>query len=198
VDTVVNEGELATTGIDLKGSYRQPLRGYGSLLFSLEGTYLDKLKVTPIAGGGSYDCVGLFGSGSCGGGNPKWRHVFNSTWSTPWSGLDLTLRWRYIGSQKDERTSSNPFLSGTPFAPLQDISAYNYIDLSGVFNIAKDVRLQVGINNVFDKNPPLVVGSLCSTGSGFAGGGANCNGNTFPGVYDAMGRYFFTTVTAQF
>jgi hypothetical protein len=28
--------------------------------------------------------------------------------------------------------------------------------------------------------------------------GANCNGNTFPGVYDAMGRYLFAHITAQF
>jgi hypothetical protein len=40
-----------------------------------------------------------------------------------------------------------------------------------------------------------VVGADCSTSSP---GGANCNGNTFPGVYDAMGRYLFATVTAQF
>jgi outer membrane receptor protein involved in Fe transport len=40
-----------------------------------------------------------------------------------------------------------------------------------------------------------VVGADCSTSSP---GGANCNGNTFPGVYDAMGRYWFMELTAKF
>ncbi len=55
--------------------------------------------------------------------------------------------------------------------------------------------MQVGVNNIADKDPPIVVGSDCSTSSP---AGANCNGNTFPGVYDAMGRYLFATVSAQF
>jgi iron complex outermembrane receptor protein len=197
IDTTVNEGALATEGIDLKGSYRQALPAFGSLLFSLEGTYLKTLTVTPVPGFGSYDCVGLFGN-SCGGASPSWRHVFNATWSTPWDGLDLTVRWRYLGSQKSEQTSTNTFLAGTPFVPTENISAFNYIDLTGVFNLAKNVRLQLGVNNVFDKAPPLYINGDCSTGSGFAGGGANCNGNTYPGIYDAMGRYLFATVTAQF
>jgi len=61
----------------------------------------------------------------------------------------------------------------------------------------KNVRLQLGVNNITDKVPPLVVGSDCSTSSPQANG-ANCNGNTFPGVYDAMGRYLFAHITAQF
>jgi iron complex outermembrane recepter protein len=200
IDNVVNEGDLATRGLDVKGSYRQALPGLGSLLFSLEGTYLEALTVTPVPGFGSYDCVGYFGN-SCGGATPKWRHVFNTTWSTPWDGLDLTLRWRYLGSQVSEQTSSNPFLAGAYpnlYAPTQSIPAFNYIDLTGSFNITKTVRLQVGVNNVFDKAPPLYIGGDCSTGSGFAGAGANCNGNTYPGYYDALGRYLFATVTAQF
>jgi len=40
-----------------------------------------------------------------------------------------------------------------------------------------------------------VTGADCSTSSP---AGANCNGNTFPGVYDAMGRYLFAHISAQF
>ena len=72
IDTSINEGELLTKGIDLKGSYRQPLATLGSLLFSLEGTYLKTLQTTPVPGGGNYDCVGYFGD-TCGAADPKWR-----------------------------------------------------------------------------------------------------------------------------
>jgi iron complex outermembrane receptor protein len=193
-DVNQNQGQLSTEGIDVKASYRVALPGAGSLLFALEGTDLMNIKTTPVAGGGSYDCKGYFGS-TCGAGDPNWRHVLNATWSTPWDNFDLTLRWRYIGSVTSEQTSSNPFLTGTPYAPLQNISAYNYIDLTGAFDVYKNIRLQIGVNNIMDKDPPIVVNGDCSTSSP---GGANCNGNTFPGVYDAMGRYIFMEVTAKF
>jgi outer membrane receptor protein involved in Fe transport len=193
-DTNQNQGALSTEGIDVKASYRVALPAAGSLLFGLEGTDLMNLKTTPVAGGGSYDCKGYFGS-TCGANNSSWRHVMNVTWSTPWDNMDLTLRWRYYGSDSSEQTSSNPFLTGTPYAPLSNIPAYNYIDLTGAFDLYKNIRLQVGVNNIMDKDPPLVVNGDCSTSSP---GGANCNGNTFPGVYDAMGRYIFMEVTAKF
>jgi len=193
-DTNQNLGALATRGFDLKAAYRVALPRYGSLNFDLEGTRLTSLTTTPVAGGPSYDCVGYFGA-TCGAADPKWRHVFNATWSTPWDGLDFTLRWRYIGADDSELTSANPQLAGSPFVPTEHIPAYNYIDLTTSFNLAKNVKLQLGVNNVADKDPPLVVGADCSTSSP---AGANCNGNTFPGVYDALGRYLFAHVTAQF
>jgi iron complex outermembrane receptor protein len=198
-DTVVNEGELKTSGVDVKGTYRQPLPAVGSLLFSLEGTYLKDLQTSPVPGGvlGSYDCKGFFGA-TCGAGNPSWRSVFNVTWSTPWDALDLNVRWRYYGSTVSEQYSSSPYLAGTPYVPLGHIPAYSYFDLTATFNVYKTIRLELGVNNVADKVPPMVVGSDCSTSSGGGNSGANCNGNTFPGYYDAMGRYLFAHLSAQF
>lgn len=43
------------------------------------------------------------------------------------------------------------------------------------------------MNNVFDSNPPL------STAAGTGG-----NGNTYPQLYDALGRYIFLGVSANF
>ena len=197
IDTTVNEGQLKTEGIDVKASYRQPLPALGSALFSVEGTHLNSLQTTPVAGGASYDCTGLWGP-ICGGGNPKWRSVTNVTWSTPWDGLDLNVRWRYFGHDDVEFGSSNPFLAGSPYLPLAHIPAYSWFDLTATFNVYKNVRLELGVNNIADKVPPLAVGGACTTSSGAGNAGANCNGNTFPGVYDAMGRYLFATISAQF
>jgi iron complex outermembrane recepter protein len=195
-DTIVNEGQENTSGVDVKATYRQPLPQVGSLLFSLEGTYLKSLQTTPLPGGvlGSYDCKGFFGA-TCGAGNPSWRSVFNVTWSTPWDALDLNVRWRYYGADSSEQYSNSSYLKGTPYVPLGHIPAYSYFDLTATFNLYKTIRLELGVNNVADKNPPLVVGSDCTTSSP---AGANCNGNTFPGYYDAMGRYLFAHLSAQF
>jgi iron complex outermembrane receptor protein len=193
-DTNVNEGELRTRGVDVKLAYRQPLPALGSLLLSMDGTRLLALQTTPMPGAGAYDCAGYFGA-TCGGNDSKFRAVTNLTWSTPWDGADINLRWRYFGNQESELLNSSPYLAGSPYLPLAHIAAYSYFDLSVTFNVYKNVRLQLGANNITDKAPPLVTGSDCSTSSP---GGANCNGNTFPGVYDAMGRYLFAHITAQF
>jgi len=199
-DTNVNFGSLTTKGIDIKGNYRQPLP-VGSLVFGLEGTKLINLDTQPLTGGPAYDCTGFFGT-ICGASNPAWRHVLNTTWSTPWDALDITLRWRYIGSAESELDSTNPQLQGKPALPLTShISAYNYLDLSGQFALGKNVRMQVGINNLTDKDPPIITsggggfGSDCPT---ITANLSSCNGNTWPGTYDALGRFIFVHFTAQF
>jgi len=155
-----------------------------------------------LTGGPSYDCSNLFGS-ICGAPSPTWRHVFNTTWSTPWDGLDVTLRWRYLGKADSELTSSDPQLSGKALPQTSHIPAYNYLDLTARFNLYKSISLQLGVNNVTDKDPPLID----SGGGGFGSNcpalssgptASSCNGNTFPGTYDALGRFFFAHLTAQF
>jgi outer membrane receptor protein involved in Fe transport len=199
-DTTVNTGSLATKGVDVKGSYRQAMGGFGSLLFGLEGTYLKSLTTQPLPGGAAYDCVGFFGT-TCGASNPKWRHVLNTTWSTPWDAMDVTLRWRYIGAAASQQTSSDPQLTGTANPLTANIPGYNYFDLSASFAITKIMRFQLGVNNIADKDPPIVA----TNGGGFGNdcptitpNQSSCNGNTWPGTYDAMGRFIFMRLTAQF
>ena len=199
-DLNVNFGSLSTKGLDIKADYRQPLPALGSLAFSMEGTKLIALNTQTLTNGPTYNCEGYFGT-VCGASNPAWRHVFNTTWATPWDGLDVTLRWRYIGKAASEQYDSNPSLAGTPFPLTGHIPAYNYIDMSAMFNVYKGVRFQVGVNNITDKDPPVVMsggggfGSDCPT---ITPNGSSCNGNTFPGTYDAMGRFIFAHITAQF
>jgi iron complex outermembrane recepter protein len=199
-DTNVNFGSLTTRGVDAKVNYRLPIENFGSVLFNLEGTRLINLGKEPLTGGPAYDCAGYFGS-TCGAPNSKWRHVFNSTWATPWSAFDLTARWRFLSGADSEQISPNPQLAGPNLPLTQHIKPYSYFDLSANVALYKMFKLQVGVNNVLDKDPPIVA----SSGGGFASdcptittNGSSCNGNTFPGTYDSLGRFFFARVTAQF
>jgi iron complex outermembrane receptor protein len=199
-DTNVNFGSLTTRGVDAKVNYRLPIDNFGSLLFNLEGTRLINLGTQPLTGGPAYDCAGYYGT-TCGAPNAKWRHVFNTTWATPWSGFDLTARWRFLSGADSEQISPNSQLAGPNLPFTQHIKPYNYFDLSADMSLYKMFKLQVGVNNVLDKDPPIIA----SGGGGFASDcptlttlGSSCNGNTFPGTYDALGRFFFARVTAQF
>jgi outer membrane receptor protein involved in Fe transport len=200
-DTNVNFGSLTTRGVDAKINYRLPIDNFGSLLFNLEGTRLINLGTQPLTGGPAYDCAGYYGT-ICGAPNAKWRHVFNTTWATPWSGLDVTARWRFISGADSEQISPDPQLAGNALPLTQHIKPFNYFDLSADMSLYKMFKLQVGVNNVLDKDPPIIPSSGttlfpsdCPT---ITAKGSSCNGNAFPGTYDALGRFFFARVTAQF
>jgi iron complex outermembrane recepter protein len=199
-DINVNFGSLTTRGVDVKMNYRLPIDNFGSVLFNLEGTRLINLGTQPLTGGPSYDCAGYFGP-TCGAPNAKWRHVFNTTWATPWSGFDLTARWRFLSGSDTEQISSNPQLANNGLPLTQHIKPYSYLDLSADVALYKMFRVQVGVNNVLDKDPPIID----SGGGGFVSNcptitpnGSSCNGNTWPGTFDSLGRFFFARVTAQF
>ncbi|HEY7641642.1 MAG TPA: TonB-dependent receptor [Steroidobacteraceae bacterium] len=196
VDTFENIGEIHTSGIDIDTSYSFEMGNAGRLGFDFVGTWLKDLETTPQAGV-SYDCVGLYGS-VCGVPAPEWRHKLDTTWRTPWAGVDLTLSWRYsdkVGRDAESSASDNPFLSqlgvATGRRPTESVlGSRSYIDLTGSVTLADKYTLRVGVNNLFDKDPPLVGNQTCPTGP--------CNGNTFPQMYDTLGRQIFGLVTIDF
>lgn len=189
VGTNTNIGSLGTSGIDLGANYGMKLgNGMGSLGFALNGSYLKSYEVEELPGDGTYDCAGLYnGAGKCGQPRPTWRHKARVNWNTPWN-VDLAFTWRYFKGVSIETTSGNKLLTGTVRDVEKEFSAMNYIDLSANWNITKKISLSGGINNLFDKDPPLT--SKYGTGQG--------NGNTFPSMYDALGRKLFMNMTARF
>jgi iron complex outermembrane receptor protein len=199
-DTNVNFGSLTTRGVDAKVNYRLPIDRYGSVIFNLEGTKLINLGKEPLTGGPAFDCAGYWGS-TCGAPNAKWRHVLNTTWATPWSGFDFTVRWRFSSGTDSEQISSDPQLAGNTLPLTQHIKPYSYLDLSADVALYKMFRLQLGVNNVLDKDPPLIdaggngFGSNCPS---ITPNQSSCNGNTWPGTFDSLGRFFFARVSAQF
>ena len=100
----------------------------------------------------------------------------------------LALDWRYRGSTKLSNNQEGP-LHGTEYIYGARIKAYSYFDLAGSVNVLKGISLRAGINNLFDKDPPVLYEGLNS---------AFGNGNTFPGVYDPLGRKIFFGLTADF
>ena len=76
-------------------------------------------------------------------------------------------------------------------ATSERLAARDYFDLSASAVLMDGLELRVGINNIFDRQPPL------SNQVGGAGGSYG-TGNTFPGVYDALGRFMFVGTTLTF
>jgi len=200
-DLAQNIGSVHTKGIDVSANYQQDIGKFGTIGFSLNGTYLKEFR---IDNGLSepYDCAGLYGT-TCSGStttpsapNPKWRHRARVSWTAP-DGFGLSLQWRYFGKVRVDASSSNSTLAGDFFDPGSTIKAQSYFDLVATAKFGDHYNFRLGVDNVFDKQPPLVssgqadgTGSACPTGP--------CNGNTYPAVYDALGRYIFAGVTLDF
>lgn len=191
----VNTGSLRTSGIDLNIDYRLNLDetfggNAGALAFNLVGTYLASYKTTPLPNSPQsdiYECAGLY-AGLCGRPRPEWRHKLLTTWNTPWD-LAMSLSWRHVSAVKVAQTSSQPVLTGSFAGVNRELGSRNYFDLSVGYEIRKDFNLRVGINNIFDKEPPLTTTAAIEDGG---------NGNTYPQFYDATGRFLFASVSVGF
>ena len=187
VATNQNLGMRATKGIDLGANYGMKLAGWGNLDLSLVGTYLKEFVQEDFPGSGEYDCAGLHGT-TCGTPMPKWRHKVRAVWGTPWNGIEMGVTWRYIKGVKLDATSSNEILAAE-FEPADErLGARNYLDVVGSWAMNKQLTFRVGVNNLLDKDPP-VTGVVAAVFG---------NGNTYPQVYDAMGRHIFLNLTAKF
>jgi len=71
------------------------------------------------------------------------------------------------------------------------LPSVSYFDLTSAIKVADKVQVRVGVNNLFDKDPPVVGGSTTASPPTY-------NGNTFPSYYDSLGRFIFGEVVVQF
>jgi outer membrane receptor protein involved in Fe transport len=190
--TNLNIGTVSTKGADLAAHYRYDIAQFGRLSWTLSGTYTKDFLTQPLPTGGSFDCAGFWGA-TCGAPLPHWRHVLSTNWGTPWLGLDFSVKWRFIGGSNVDRSSSDPQLAAPFYLATGHIPAYNYIDLSAAIPLMNNVDLRVGVNNIADKNPPLILnGSLSDCPN------STCNDNTWAGTYDTLGRYIYAHVSVKF
>ena len=191
--TTLNVGALRTSGIDLNATYSRRIGGLGTLNASLVGTYVKKLIFEPLPDGvGGYDCRGFFGA-TCATPTPKWRHKFR-TGFTFRNGLGLSGQWRYFSAVRNDTLSDDPDLNGTgtPHSAPGNAkyNARSYFDLALSARITDRYNLRVGVNNLFDTEPPVSGQEVTPLPFG--------TGNTFPQVYDALGRFLFAGVTIDF
>lgn len=192
VGTNINIGSVRTSGLDLAVAYNQKVGTMGSVGMSYAATLLKKYEVEELPNE-VYDCVGLYGANKCGSPNPEYRHKLRATWNTPWD-VEAALTWRHISKVMLQATSDNTLLntSGGQRIVVKDkereLAAQNYLDLAASWTVTKGFTVTAGINNLLDKDPPIT--AQLATGQG--------NGNTYPSVYDALGRKVFLTASYKF
>jgi outer membrane receptor protein involved in Fe transport len=187
-----NIGGLGTTGWDINANYAFDLEDMGmSNMGSLQLTYVATVLTELVTDTGLgatnsvYDCAGFYAN-QCGVPNPEYRHRARATWSTPWD-MDLSATWRHYGEAELAVLGANGSLNNGGTRIDRFFDAENYLDLAATWQVMDTVTVRAGVNNVLDDDPQLTLST-----------GTTGNGNTFPQLYDSLGRYFFFGVTANF
>jgi len=193
----LNVGTNKATGVDIEASYNMPVSRLvsswnGNLRFRVLANYVGKL--TSFTRGGTTVTEGagrvgqLFPTGS--GGSPRWSGTFNLGYDN--GPFAINAQVRYIGSGVIDATvdengvplSSTAAINANPTGNGQVpnfVSAYTYTDLTTTYKFGPNNRYELffTINNLFDKDPPIVP-------SFFIQGTLATNAQ----VYDTIGRTY--------
>ncbi len=194
--TLSNSGRLKTDGIDVVVNYTRDI-GQAKVGFSFNGNWTDQqqFQANPVAV--NRDCVGLYSS-NCGSIQPEF--TFNQRTTIGFGDIDVSLLWRYLDRVEFEEAAEDPAFSGTLPAGLGSLSgrevnfnrikAKHYFDLSTRIGVTENFTLIALVQNLLDKDPPLVGNTIGSTTFN--------SGNTYPSSYDALGRRFTVTGRIRF
>ncbi len=173
----VNAASIETAGIDLASKWAHTFDNGNTFTVGLTYTYLDKLTLQPLPDEPVEDNKGqLNGDGRLGAG---FEHRANLNLGYQIGGFRATWRTNYQSSIVDTLPATLP------------IPAYFYHDLQLRYSWGDDDQYAAyfGVDNVFDKKPPLVEQNFASNITGT---------ETAAESYDAIGRFLYAGFTVKF
>jgi outer membrane receptor protein involved in Fe transport len=195
--SLVNAAVETAEGIDFAVGYTLGLER-GELGLNLQATYLLEQALQDASFLPNNDCRGLVGE-ICLRPRNEWVALLATSWRS--GGLTVQLDTRYLSPVTKDTVELDPlrpdpddpggFVGTDPaeFA-VPKIGSYFRFDLRGQYDLNETWTLRASIDNLFDRDPPIV--------GDFYGGTAENSGSTYPSVYDALGRAFRFGVTARF
>jgi len=207
----VNLGTLVTTGFDAAFKYRLPVNAWGQFSLAADFTHINKYD---IAGGAQGTCgfngtpfncepLHLAGEYKTGFGNFfKWRGNVSIDWSKGNWNAGYRIHWVGKGRVGNPDPNQNTSADGCnfhtggaygycPTAPAV-VKIPNYFEsfFTAGYNFgaigSMDSRIDVGVDNAFDKQPPIFTQTTVT------------NGNVDVSTYDTIGRLFWARFTAKF
>ena len=167
---LANLGAVKTSGVDVSVDYKFPNTPYGQFGLGLQGTYVSRYDYQTTIGGSYTDKVSAFQDD---GMIARWKHVLSGTWNL--GAYRASLVNRFTSSYKDANPEANA-----------RVASYTLWDISGGYTFDKTVDLDVGVKNLFDRDPP------------FTNQAYNFQSGYDPRYADPLGRTFFARATYHF
>lgn len=179
VDTVAtpyfNLGGLRTSGIDVQVDWGIPA-GPGTLDVSVLANFTRSYEVQLLEGSAWQEFAGTI-DGTQNGGIPlpDWKTLMSLTYRLPV--FEAGVRWRHLPSMDDVTAVTRPT------SPAPGVAAYDLFDATLAYRLNDAILFRGGVNNVLNEDPPIVGGTI---------------GQTQPGTYDIIGRYYYLGLQLTF
>ena len=172
----INIGLREVSGVDASIRWFKKTKARGKFTYSLNASYLRKFidQISPDSP--MEDVSGTFVDAASEGNGalPRWKVSSSLLWQK--RGLQLSYSANYIGSMTE-------VLRGTD--TTRKISSWFNHDAHASYQFAHHgLSVSFGINNIWDKDPPLIVSAL--------------NDNYDARTYDLIGRFFYGKIRYTF
>lgn len=176
-----NSGRINTSGLDWSAAYAYNFSALGRLSWNINGTWTfqNRFQASPFSI--DRECIRYY-STNCGNIQPRFQFNERLSWSL--GRFDASIQHRYLG-----RAEVEPLVDA-PIPAFSVIKARHYFDLTGRVQLFKNTDFTLVVDNLINSDPPIVGTSIGTT--------AFNSGNTYPTVYDALGRRFTMAFHTKF
>jgi outer membrane receptor protein involved in Fe transport len=188
--TFFNNGRFETSGVDVQLNWDRPagpgefyVNSIVNVLLAMESAELPTDSLVDYKGTLGPDQNGLDGS--------AYDYQILSTFGYNFDDLGLSLRWHHLPSIEAEIAATIP---GTT---IQGSPSYNLFDLLGRYQLTDRLGLRFGVENVFNKEPPLNGRNPGAELPSLPEGSFDVNGPA-AGRYDTNGRRIYFGATMDF
>jgi len=188
--TYVNNGRFRTDGIDAQLDWGADV-GPGTLTANVVFNYLLHFKSAGLPTNPMIDYAGTFGTVDNGlnGAAYRWKLLTNVGYKV--GPASLGIEWQHLPSVED--SSEVLFPNGTP---TTGAPAYDLFGLNASYDVTDNVTFRAGVDNLFDKSPPLTgintANTTPETNGLLPGGSYNAT------YYDTLGRRFYVGANMKF
>lgn len=188
--TYANNGRFQVQGIDAALDWSFDA-GPGRVTLNALVNYLIDFKSAELPTEPMTEYAGTFGTSVNGLNQGAFRYRTLTTLGYSLGPARIALQWQHLPSVEDSAEANLGTETPTTGAPSYDI-----FHLNGSYQLSDDVRLRFGVDNLFNKAPPLTMVNTANTSPETDGQlpGGTLNGR----FYDTIGRSFYIGANVRF
>ena len=192
INTPSNLGSIRAAGIDLSLKFNTPKASWGVVNAGIDIAYLTQWEARSegVNGGDWVNGLGQFNdavpvnpnaglSNATRGMNNRWRHTAQVGWSN--ASWMVQLSQRYQSKIRDQNLATT---TGAGTSGPRDVAPYQQFNLTTAYSGVKNLKLTLGISNLFDVAPPL------TNNTGYRG--------YLTSIADVLGRAYTLTTEYKF
>ncbi|OJY72951.1 MAG: TonB-dependent receptor [Stenotrophomonas sp. 69-14] len=182
-DILANLGTINTSGWDFSAHWLLPETGWGQLGLDWKATWVTRYELVNESGQAEPRRPGVEVNDSS---IPEWTSNLTANWD--YRNWNASWSLRYVDRLRESCAGANGFpICTDSAADLHWLGATTLHDAQGSWRTnawMKGLKITVGVNNVFHKNPPICL---------------SCTLNGYdPGTYDLPGRYSYARLSLDF